>query len=121
MGWPATDLRVLSLGCTTEAFNTGHAPPDALRLGRWALKIVDLFMTAQSSASMGTAAVLIGHDAIHRISPHVANGRFSVDGVREIGALKGLGDSEARKALPAVRPVFFGQRAEPFVPFRAIS
>jgi hypothetical protein len=82
---------------------------------------VDAFMTAQSSSSMGTAAVLIGHDRILRISPHVASGRFNLDGVREIESLKGLGDAEARKALPALRAAFLGQPAEPFVPYRTVG
>jgi hypothetical protein len=115
--WSADDLHVLSLGCTTAPFTMGRGPLDSLGLGRWAFKVADVFMAAQSSASLGTAAVLIGHDRIHRVSPSVANGRFSLDGVREIVSLKGLGDAEARKSLPSLRPVFFREPVEEFVPY----
>lgn len=121
LGWAAADLWVLSIGCTTQPFTLGRGPLDSLGLRRWALKLVDMFMTAQSFASHGTAVVLIGHDHIYRISPSVASGRFSLDGVREINSLKGLGDAEARKALPALRPTFFGEPAEPFTPYRTLA
>lgn len=113
--WDADTIRVLSLGCTTEPLNVSRKSGV-----NFALKIVDVFMSAQSSASLSTAQVLIGKRNIFRISPNVAKGRFSLDGVEEIQSLKGLGVSEARKALPDLREVFFNEKAEHFEPYHKI-
>jgi hypothetical protein len=61
---------------------------------------------------------LIGDRAnLIRISPAVGK-RFGLDTVNEIPSLMGLGDSEARKALPTIRPLFFeGPIAESFEPY----
>lgn len=116
LGWAPTDLQVLSLGCTTEPFGIGKGRLDRLGLWRWAFKFVDLFLAGQSSGSLGTAYVLAGHDRVHRISPVVEKGRFSLAGVDEIPSLRGIGASAARNHLPRLRPVFLGLPAEPFVP-----
>ncbi|HEX8459218.1 MAG TPA: CBASS cGAMP-activated phospholipase [Pyrinomonadaceae bacterium] len=121
LGWPKESLKVLSLGCTTESLDIGAARSMALGFGYWGLKIVNVFMSAQSSASLGTAQHLAGHDNIIRISPYVPKGRFGLDMVKEINSLQGLGDSEARKALPQLRPVFFADPAEAFQPCRTIN
>jgi patatin-like phospholipase/acyl hydrolase len=113
--WDADVIKVLSLGCTTEPLNVSKKSGVKI-----ALKIVDVFMFAQSSASLSTAQVLIGKKNIFRISPNVAKGRFSLDGVKEIQSLKGLGMSEARKALPELREVFFNEKAEHFEPYHKI-
>jgi uncharacterized protein len=72
----------------------------------WAWKRVEALMAAQSSASLGTAAILAGHENILRICPVSDRRRFGLDKVSEIGSLKGLGDSEARKALLRLRDMF---------------
>ena len=48
----------------------------------------------------------------------IDRGRFSLDRTKEIPSLRGLGASEARKALPRVRELFCQTRVEPFVPFQ---
>jgi len=54
---------------------------------------------------------------IVRISPIVGE-RYELDSRDEIPSLKGLGASEARKALPSLRPLFFEQPAtDDFKPF----
>ena len=78
-------------------------------------------MAAQSSASSGAAAVLIGHDNVMRVSPLVERGRFGLDRVTEITSLKGLGASEARKALPALRERFLAEPTEAFHPYHHLS
>lgn len=118
LDWPRDSIKVLSLGCTTEPLN--------VRLGRkiplgklyWACKLLDVFMCAQSHASLGAAQLLAGHDNIIRIDEDVSHGKFSLDGIKEIDSLKGLGDFQARQALPEIRKVFLGGPAEEFVPFR---
>jgi hypothetical protein len=118
LNWPREQIRVLSLGCVTEPLHVGLARSWPLGIGYWALKMVEVFMTAQSFASLGTAYVLIGHEQVLRISPSIGHGRFRLDGVKEIPALRGLGVSEARMALPQVRALFCQAHAEPFVPFK---
>ena len=112
--WPRDSLKILSLGCTTEPLNVdrGRRKPH----GRlyWAFKAVDVFMRAQSHGSLGTAKLLAGHENIIRIDPGMPQGRFSLDGTEEINSLKGLGDSEARQALPELRENFLNKPAEPF-------
>jgi hypothetical protein len=45
--------------------------------------------------------------------------RYELDNRNEIPSLKGLGASEARKALPSLKPVFFEETVtEEFTPFR---
>ena len=71
-------------------------------------------MLTPSNAALGMASLLIGHDNITRIEPIVSRGRFSLDRTKEISSLKGLGDSEARKALPTLNKIFLNDHAEPF-------
>jgi hypothetical protein len=94
-----------------------HIPGE---LRYWATKMADVFMAGQSSASLGTAAVLLGHDNVVRISPFVPAGRFALDSVRDIRALRGLGAATARTELARLRRVFLDQPAQAFVPCRAL-
>lgn len=116
LGWPRESLRVLSLGCTTQPLDVGWGSSLSLGRGYWGLKIVDVFLAGQSSGSLGTAYVLLGHENVLRISPTVPTGRFGLDTVKEIPALRGLGATEARKALPVLRERFLTTPAERFVP-----
>lgn len=118
LDWPRDAIYVLSLGCVTEPLRGGLARLLPLGQGYWATKVTDVFMTAQSFASLGTASVLIGHEHMLRISPTINRGQFRLDSAREIPSLRGLGASEARKALPRVRELFCHTHVEPFVPFQ---
>ena len=114
LGWSRDSLKILSLGCTTEPLNIDWGRSGPGGLSYWTPKIIDLFMHAQSHSSLGTAKLLAGHDNIIRIDPVMPQGRFSLDGTKEISSLKGLGDSEARKALPKLREIFLTNPVEPF-------
>mgnify|MGYP001615470417 FL=1 len=116
LNWPSNSLRVLSIGCTSEALSVGVGRKVGLGVGYWGTKAVEIFMASQSSSSLGTAQVLIGHKNVFRINPIVARGRFALDTIQEIPSLKGLGASEARKALPHICPIFFKTQAKPFKP-----
>jgi patatin-like phospholipase/acyl hydrolase len=122
LGWPKESLAILSLGCTTTPLNVQAGRNVALGWLYWGVgkKLVDVFMAAQSSAAIGMATHLVGdRKNFVRISPAV-NSSFTLDNVREIPSLKGLGDSEARKALPSLRPLFFAGVAAPWVPDHAL-
>jgi len=82
-------------------------------------EVTDVFMTAQSVSAIGMVQHLVpDRSNVVRISPVVAKDRFDLDDVKEIPSLKGLGDSEARKALPSLRPMFFETPAQnDFTPF----
>ena len=117
LDWPKSSLKVLSLGCTTEPLNVKFGRNVSLGRLYWATKFVDVFMHAQSHASLGTAKLLVGHENVVRIDPPVARGKFGLDKASEIPSLKGLGESQAREALPKLREIFLGDHAEQFVPF----
>lgn len=118
--WPKDDLKVLSIGCTSEPFNVKIARKLPMGLLYWAPNIADVFMSSQSSASMGTAQLLAGRDNVVRIDPVMAKGKFGLDVIKGIDLLKGLGSSEARKALPLIQH-FFTRKAEKFIPIHTIQ
>lgn len=117
LGWSETELRVLSVGCTSPPLNVGLARRIGLGWLYWGPRVADVFMAGQSSASLGAAELLAGHENVVRISPTVPKGRFAFDKTKEIPSLRGLGFSEARKALPKLRPMFFQEPAEEFRPY----
>lgn len=119
LGWPSDSLRVLSLGCTTAPLELKWARSGMLT---WAFKIVDVFMTAQATSAYGMSQHLVlDRRNIVRISPMVAKDRFALDRARDIGALRGLGDFEARKAIPRLRKAFFDDGpTEEFVPIHRV-
>jgi uncharacterized protein len=93
-----------------------------LGLGYWATNVADLFMTAQSFSSLGIAYVLANHNDVVRVDPQVPRGRFGLDVYRETESLKGLGASEARKALPTVQSMFINEGpAERFEPYKDVG
>ena len=118
--WPANDLRVLSLGGTTTALSVDWGRAHSLGKFGWAEKIADVFMAGQASGAMGMAQHLIAdRKNIVRISPFVGD-RYELDSRDEIPSLKGFGASEARKALPVLRPLFFEECVtEVFEPFHS--
>lgn len=116
--WRQGDVAMLSIGCTREPFDGVQAQRRSKGLVYWGLqrKAIDLFMTAQSSSANGMAQHLLGKEHVLRINPTLPRRRFSLDDASGIRALKGLGESEARYALPALRKRFFASPAAPFVP-----
>ena len=114
LNWPAETLKVLSIGCTTEPLTINRGRQSSLGILYWAKKLIDLFMFTPSSAALGMAQLLVGDDNITRINPVVPRGRFGLDRTKEIDSLKGLGDFEAREALPKLSEVFLGSPAETF-------
>lgn len=114
LNWSRDSIRVLSIGCTTEPLKINWGRRSSLGIIYWAKKLINLLVLTPSNAALGMAGLLIGHDNIIRIEPVVPRGRFSLDQTKEISSLKGLGDSEARKALPTLNKIFLNDHAEPF-------
>jgi patatin-like phospholipase/acyl hydrolase len=119
LDWPREEIKILSIGCTSEPINIKAARSISLGLGYWGTKIADLFMSTQSTASTGTAQLLVGHENVSRFNCVVANGKFGLDVVSGIDSLAGLGNSEARKALPAIQS-FFTEKVEAFTPIHKL-
>jgi len=113
--WPKEEIMVLSLGCTTPPLDVKRSVQDGGGL-KWGLPAIEIFMTAQSSASLGTAYTLLSHDQVKRICPFVPPGRFSLDGIDAIADLKGKGHTEARHQQPLLKDIFFNDKKEPFEP-----
>lgn len=115
--WRAEDLQILSIGCTSS-------PISKRKLARgkayWALRAIDLFMHAQSSASLGTAAVLTSHEQIKRFDPVVSPEKYDLDNYKAIPSLEGLGASNAREAFPHIK-YFFEFPARPFEPYHKLN
>jgi uncharacterized protein len=116
LGWPASSLRVLSLGCVNEVYMIGEAPG----WGGLARDVTRLFMDGQSHGALGMAKLLTGHqnerEAIFRCCPDVPKNFFKLDDARKITQLKGMGVSSARKERPRIEPVFLNGPVESFKP-----
>jgi hypothetical protein len=119
LDWPKGSVKLLSIGCTETPPTIKDGRRAGMGWGRWAPHLVSIFMHAQSSASLGTAQLLLGHANVHRVSKTVGGGRYTLDGVEEIESLKGLGSSEARIQIPKVKAMFLTGKREPFVPLRS--
>ena len=119
--WTRGDVQLLSIGCTDSPLALDADRGRRLGLNYWATRLVSVFMAGQSSSSLGTAQLLLGHDNVVRISPVVDRKRFRLDGIDGIPVLRGLGSAQSRIELPNIRDTFFSAKAEPFVPLRALT
>jgi hypothetical protein len=117
LGWPLEEISILSLGCTSPPFDMHRARFRPLGRLYWAFKVADVFMAGQASGALGIAGHLVGKENVFRISPVTPAGRYGLDSLDSLWSLRGLGVTEARKALPNLRQVFFQKPAERFVPF----
>lgn len=101
--WPASELQILSIGCTSAPIGNHHGWGG---LAYWAVRAVDLFMHAQDSASLGTASILTSHEQIVRIDPIVSPKKYKLDGWKAAVSLQGLGSSYAREQFPLTKHFF---------------
>jgi hypothetical protein len=98
------------LGCTQEISDLTRAGSGELH---WIRRALDCVISGQSFGSLGTAAMIAGHEKLLRINPPISLGRFSLDSAAGIDQLEALGRFEARKALPELN---FGNYVPPFTP-----
>lgn len=118
--WKKGEFKILSISCTGEPLALEAGTQKGHGRAYWGWRFLKTIMKAQSSASHGMTQHLAGHENIIRIDPTVPRGKYKLDGIDQIDSLKGLGASEARKALPDVRS-FFENRADPFTPDHKLS
>lgn len=116
LGWPPTELSVLSIGCLEDI----SIVQDEYGAASFVPQMANFFMSGQSHGAMGIAHILTGdpHErkAIHRISPPVVKGFFSLDDTSKIANLKSRAVAEAREQFPLLTSTFFKNTAEPFIP-----
>lgn len=121
LGWPAEQLKVLSVSCLEDIFEMKAAY--SARSIAW--KTADFFMAGQSHGSMGLAHILTGDPhtrrAIWRVCQPVPDGFFSLDDTARIRQLKDRGFTEARVQKPILKPHFFVEPAETFVPVHRLE
>jgi len=115
LNWQTGNFKILSIGCT-------EAPLDIPKHNKgriyWAQKAQDVFLTAQSSLSSGTAILISGTENILRINPIVPKDKFKLDNTEQISSLKGLGESESRNKISNIRKfIDFSYKAEKFEPY----
>jgi len=120
--WPAADIQILSLGCTTPPLDVNWGRSHSLGCLGWTTKLASVFMAAQSASAVGMVQHLLpDRNQLTRISPVVGKGRFALDRVKDIPELRGIGEFAARAAIPRLRNLFFEHpAAEEFVPFRSV-
>lgn len=116
LGWDMPNVRMLSLGCSYT-----YLPPKPKTgfvraiYDKW---IIELLMGAQSSTSLATAKLLLGHPHSNphliRIDPQVPIGFAGLDDANKIAELAGIGRAAARKYLPQIEECFFIGETDPF-------
>lgn len=121
LGWPADDLRVLSIGCLEDI----KVVQESYGAAGIAPQLAGLFMDGQSHGSLGIAKLLTGHEhdrrAIYRVSQPVPSGFYSLDDTRRIRSLKDRAFAEARIQKPILQSQFFDAPAEEFVPHYEVT
>lgn len=116
LGWPADQIKVLSVGCLDDI----KVVQEAYGAARIMPQLAGLFMAGQSHGSLGIAHILTGdpHErrAIYRVSQPVPDGFYSLDDTSRIRSLKDRAFAEARVQKPILQQQFFGEPAEEFSP-----
>jgi uncharacterized protein len=115
--WDPGTIHMLSLGCVKEEF---IAPAAGGRL-RWAPIAAELFLQAQSRASLASTCLLLGDGGdidrrIVRIEATAPKGHFKLDSADQIAVMRDLGENLARRHIDEVRSNFFQSPANPFIP-----
>jgi patatin-like phospholipase/acyl hydrolase len=113
-----TDIRVLSIGTTQEAFMVNARERSGGKL-RWGAGLFRLLMHAQMEAALAQSNIISG-DRVTRINPYTKEGFFSLDDVSRIAQLSGHGRECARDAFERkdadLQQKFFYAPASPFIP-----
>jgi Patatin-like phospholipase len=121
LGWPADEIKLLSVSCLDDVFETKSA------YSAWSMrkKVAAFFQAGQSFGSMGIAHLLTGdphtRQAIWRICQPVQDGQFTLDDTKRIRQLKERGFVEAREQKPILKPHFFTKPAAAFVPVHQLE
>jgi len=113
--WFPENIDILSVGCTSEPVDIQLAKKISLGKAYWALKSMELIMRGQSSAAIGMATHLTNCKVV-RIDDIVSRGKFSLDSIKAINNLNGLGKEKGRIEFQNIKNTFFSELAEEFEP-----
>ncbi|WP_319469967.1 CBASS cGAMP-activated phospholipase [uncultured Pseudodesulfovibrio sp.] len=119
LGWEPEEIAILSLSCTGEPASFARLANEDPGAVNWGMGLIECFMASQSSASYGTAINVLGDnniERIKRIEPIVEKDLFTLDGTKNLGQLKGLGENQAKHEFPRIKDLFFDEPAPIFVP-----
>ena len=120
-GWSRDDIYLLSLGCTESISNvtTGRERMGALD----AMKLISLFMSAESQYSDNIVKILLPPEHYLRINPVDRSNQGSLDGSgsEALQYLSAMGKSEGQQYLEKIRRMFLDCYAEPFQPCRTAA
>jgi uncharacterized protein len=114
-GIALTDIRVLSLGTTSEL---GEKAASLDRGGwlRWARAATPMILHGQTRAAENATYHLLPKGQFVRINPQVPENVLAIDGVNP-DKLIGLARAESRQVNGTVDSVFSGHQAGPYTPF----
>lgn len=118
LNWRKGKVRLLGVGCTESPLEIYDKSSRGLGINYWAPRLLTVVMAGQSSSSLGTAQLLLGHENVHRVSPSVSTKRYRLDGINGINSLRGLGSSQARNEFPKLKEMFLIGKTTTFVPVR---
>jgi len=110
--WPADEVSVLSIGTTKSPLKIHRK----LEGYRWGTKIIPTVMRAQSCTAINLSQLIIGKDRYHRIDPFVTHEKLALDSIKSIQMIEELAADEERKNINKIEPIFFKEKAEPFIP-----
>ena len=102
-------IRILSLGTTTPV-KRFRPSLDRAGISKWAPRISETLIQAQSSGSLGQARLLAGKENIIHIDPLVADGEFKLDKSKP-ETLECLAEHHARHSMSEIRRTFFSESA----------
>ncbi|MCB1120868.1 MAG: patatin-like phospholipase family protein [Verrucomicrobiae bacterium] len=102
-------IRILSLGTTTPVKRI-RPSLDRAGISKWAPRISETLIQAQSSGSLGQAKLLAGKENVLHIDPLVADGEFKLDKSQPEN-LECLAEHYARHSISEIRRPFFSESA----------
>jgi patatin-like phospholipase/acyl hydrolase len=114
-GIALTDIRVLSLGTTSELGEKAGSL-DRGGLLRWARSATPMILNGQTRGAENAAFHLLPKGQLVRVNPKVPENVLSLDAVNP-AKLIGLAKTESRKQSKDVEAVFGGHRAGQYTPY----
>ena len=116
--WDMEHIRMLSVGCT-EAIDSSTTGREKLTIIPDALKVLKLFMRAETQYSENISNILLGNNRFLRINPIDLNNAFSLDrsDSKTLDELVVIGKEKAKEKMDLIRKMFIDEKVETFVPF----
>jgi patatin-like phospholipase/acyl hydrolase len=115
LSWNKNTIDVLSLGTIEKEFSKSWHTRKGI-IGFVRSGHVEVFMAMQSTSALSSARTLIGKQSVVRINDF---GDFGLDSVKDLPAMKAIGEARAAKEVSNLLPRFFSDTvADPFTPFK---